>query len=243
MPQDPKGTRINKFIADEGYASRREAEVLIQKGWVLINNKTVTDLSYRVQNTDTLTLHPQAQLYLNKKKTIILNKPIGYVSAQAEDGYPPAIRLIQESQFAGKGAPPKLNLKGFAPAGRLDIDSKGLLILTQDGKVAKKIIGPESRIEKEYLVRVKGEITPSKLKQLSFGLKLDGRPLKRARISLQAPQLLNFILQEGRKRQIRRMCELVDLQVIGLKRVRIGKLKLGQLKEGHWRLLGDNELI
>jgi 23S rRNA pseudouridine2604 synthase len=133
------------------------------------------------------------------------------------------------------------HLKGLAPAGRLDIDSQGLLVLTQDGRIAKQLIGENSGTEKEYLVRVQGKLSANGLSLLNFGLSLDGAALKRAEVSWQNRDQLRFILREGKKRQIRRMCELVGLKVTGLKRVRIGKVTLGDLPTGQWRYLLSDE--
>src|SRR5690606_38974026 len=116
------------------------------------------------------------------------------------------------------------HLRGLAPAGRLDIDSTGLLVLTQDGRVAKQLIGENSSIEKEYLVRVEGRLAADGLDRLRHGLSLDGVKLKPAQVSWQNEHQLRFVLREGRKRQIRRMCEMVGLNVTGLKRVRSGNV-------------------
>jgi 23S rRNA pseudouridine2604 synthase len=132
-------------------------------------------------------------------------------------------------------------LRGLAPAGRLDIDSTGLLVLTQDGRVARQLIGEDSDIEKEYLVRVEGQLSDNGLKLLNHGLALDDKPLRPAQVTWQNEDQLKFILKEGKKRQIRRMCELVGLRVVGLKRVRIGHITLGKLPLGQWRCLGENE--
>jgi 23S rRNA pseudouridine2604 synthase len=128
-----------------------------------------------------------------------------------------------------------------APAGRLDIDSQGLIVYTQDGVLAKALIGENSPLEKEYLVRVEGRLSKEGLEKLNFGLELDGKPLKRAKVDWLNEDQLRFILKEGKKRQIRRMCEAVGLHVVGLKRVRIGQLMLGNLKEGQWRYLQPHE--
>jgi 23S rRNA pseudouridine2604 synthase len=132
-------------------------------------------------------------------------------------------------------------LRGLAPAGRLDIDSQGLLILTQDGRVARQLIGDDSDVDKEYLVRVTGRIAANGLALLNHGLSLDGRALRPARVAWQNDDQLRFVLREGRKRQIRRMCELVGLRVVGLKRVRMGKVVLGDLPVGKWRYLKPGE--
>jgi 23S rRNA pseudouridine2604 synthase len=123
----------------------------------------------------------------------------------------------------------------------LDIDSTGLLVLTQDGRIAKLLIGENSPIEKEYLVRVEGALSYEDLDRLKHGLSLDGVALKPAQVSWQNEDQLRFVLREGRKRQIRRMCEMVGLKVIGLKRVRIGRISLGPLPPGQWRFLRPEE--
>jgi 23S rRNA pseudouridine2604 synthase len=133
--------------------------------------------------------------------------------------------------------------RGLAPAGRLDIDSTGLLVLTQDGRIARVLIGEDSAIEKEYLVRVEGSLDAKGLALLQHGLKLDDKPLKPAKVSWQNEQQLRFVLREGKKRQLRRMCELVGLKVVGLKRIRMGRIALGPLPVGHWRRLGPAEVF
>jgi 23S rRNA pseudouridine2604 synthase len=117
------------------------------------------------------------------------------------------------------------------------------LVLTQDGRVAKQLIGETSYTEKEYLVRVSGKLKTRGLQLLNHGLTLDGRKLLPAKVTWQNEDQLRFILHQGRKRQIRRMCELVGLKVTGLKRIRIGKVKLGRLPAGKWRYLGENEMF
>lgn len=238
--------RLSKRMSELGMCSRREADTLIEQGLVLVNGQVVSQLGSKVHPTDKVELLKKGQSQLDQKVTLIIHKPVGYVSAQAEKDYKPAIKLVTKSNQMEddvKANIHKWNLKSFAPAGRLDIDSKGLLILTQDGKVAKKIISPDSKIEKEYIVKVKGNVTESCIKKLCYGLTLDGKKLKRAKVSVLRENLLKFILIEGKKRQIRRMCDAVDLKVISLKRVRIGNLRLGNLKEGQWRQLRKDETI
>ena len=133
------------------------------------------------------------------------------------------------------------DIRGLAPAGRLDIDSSGLLVLTNDGRVARQLIAPDSRVEKEYVVNIRGELTAQGLALLRHGLELDGRKLKPARVNHSSSDQLVFVLTEGRKRQVRRMCELVGLEVISLIRVRIGNIRLGKLPRGKWRLLDPGE--
>ena len=232
-------------MSEQGLCSRREADSYIERGWVLVDGEPVTELGTRVYRTQRITLAPAAQSRQEASVTILLNKPIGYVSGQAEQGYRPAIVLVNaQSHFKGDRSPLRFtpaHLKGLAPAGRLDIDSQGLLVLTQDGRIAKQLIGENSGIEKEYLVRVEGKLPANGLSLLNFGLSLDGAALKRAEVNWQNRDQLRFILREGKKRQIRRMCELVGLKVTGLKRVRIGKVTLGDLPTGQWRSLHGDE--
>jgi 23S rRNA pseudouridine2604 synthase len=182
--------------------------------------------------------------------TILLHKPVGYVSGQAEDGYQPAIVLVHPDNewLDDPNLTPENTrefqrrfLRGLAPSGRLDIDSTGLLVLTQDGRIARQLIGEDSTVEKEYLVRVEGTLDDAGLKRLNFGLSLDGEKLKPAKVSWQNEDQLRFVLREGKKRQIRRMCEMVGLHVVGLKRVRIGSVNLGKLPPGQWRYLRSDE--
>ena len=237
--------RVSKLMSEQGLCSRREADSYIERGWVLVDGKPVTELGTRIYPNQKITLAPAAQSRQQASVTILLNKPIGYVSGQPEKDYRPAVTLVTaQSHFKGDRSPLRFSpahLKGLAPAGRLDIDSTGLLVFTQDGRVAKKLIGEDSTIEKEYLVRVEGRLPQEKLALLNFGLSLDDKPLKRADVRWQNKDQLRFVLREGKKRQIRRMCELVGLRVTGLKRVRIGKLMLGDLPLGEWRYLGADE--
>lgn len=249
--------RLNKRMAELGLCSRREADEWIARGWVRVNGIAAT-LGQAVAPHAQITIDRKATQQQAQLVTILLHKPIGYVSGQAEAGYEPAKVLIQASSRWKEDRLPlrfaSQQLQSLVPAGRLDIDSTGLLVLTQDGRVAKTLIGQDSQIEKEYLVRVNyhthsGLITtdvqsafpPEGLARLRLGLSLDGKPLKAAQVQWQNPEQLRFVLREGKKRQIRRMCEAVGLRVVGLKRVRIGKLMLGHLPLGQWRYLGPDE--
>ena len=238
--------RLSKLMAARGLCSRREADEYIENGWVLVEGEVVNTLGAKVLPSAKVELSPAARRTQDDRVTILLHKPIGYVSGQAEDGYEPAVVLIHaDNQYIPENtqdmAFQQRHLRGLAPAGRLDIDSTGLLVLTQDGRVARHLIDAESTVEKEYLVRVEGHLSEDDLRLLNFGLSLDGVQLKRARVSWQNEDQLRFILVEGRKRQIRRMCELVGLRVVGLKRVRIGKVRLSDLPLGQWRYLRVDE--
>lgn len=256
MPEpisDKSTTRLNKRMAELGLCSRREADDWIAKGWVKVDG-AVAPMGLQVGPQARIDIDPRARGQQREQVTILLHKPMGYVSGQAEDGYQPAVVLVQgRNRWTNDAAPQRFapsQLKGLAPAGRLDIDSTGLLVLTQDGRVARQLIGEDSGIEKEYLVRVEfgavvrdvqAAFPPAQLARLRLGLSLDGQALKPAKVDWQNPEQLRFVLTEGKKRQIRRMCELVGLRVVGLKRVRIGRVTLGQLPVGQWRYLAPHE--
>jgi len=236
--------RLSKLMAERGLCSRREADELIAAGLVRVDGVCIDKLGTRVDPAGEITLDPRATERLGRAVTVLLHKPVGYVSGQPEKGYPPAASLVRAANrdpADSDGAALPRDLSGLAPAGRLDIDSTGLLVLTQDGRVARTLIGPGSRVEKEYLVRVSTVPTAPQLARLRHGLALDGRALAPAGVDVLEDGLLRMTLVEGRKRQIRRMCELVDLRVTGLKRVRIGRVRLGRLPLGQWRLLRPGE--
>lgn len=232
--------RINKWLGQSGVCSRREAEGLIADGFVSIDGEVVTDAGRKILPGQTLTLSDSATGALGAAVTLMLHKPVGYVSGQPEPDKIPAVRLLTAAN-AEDGSADIAADASLPPIGRLDEDSRGLLLFSTDGVVAKAVIGPESDLAKEYLVRVTGEVTETKLKLLRHGLSLDGRTLKPAEVIQLKPRRLRFILREGRNRQIRRMCELVGLEVTDLKRIRIGPLALGDLPEGRWRRLTPEE--
>lgn len=245
MPASEQETmRLSKRMAQLGLCSRREADSYIEQGWVRVNGQTAV-LGQKVTATDRIDLNKQAHEKQAERVTILLNKPVGYVSSQPEKGYKAAVELIsadnQWQEDSSRIPFKETHRRGLAPAGRLDIDSVGLLVLTQDGRIAKQLIGEDSGIEKEYLVRVQGRLSEEGLRLLNHGLSLDGEKLKPAQVEWQNEDQLRFILHQGKKRQIRRMCELVGLRVTGLKRIRMGKVKLGRLPPGKWRYLGSNE--
>ena len=242
----PEGVRLSKVMSERGMCSRREADLWIERGWVFVNGEQVSELGTRIVDPQSseITVTQDAKKDQAKAVTILLHKPVGYVSGQPEPDCVPAVTLITAENQAPNSIGPEFKpwmLRGLAPAGRLDIDSTGLLVLTSDGRVAKRLIGEDSDAEKEYLVRVSGEMIKGGLDLLRHGLELDGKPLKPAWIKQLNEDQLHFILKEGKKRQIRRMCELVGLRVVGLKRVRIGRIRLGDLPMGQWRFLRPDE--
>ena len=154
--------RLSKLMSEQGLCSRREADSYIERGWVKVDGVVVSELGTKIFPDQRITLERAAQVQQRSRVTILLHKPVGYVSGQAEDGYKPAVTLVgAATRFSGDPAPVEFHpaqLRGLAPAGRLDIDSQGLLVLTQDGRIAKQLIGDDSKVEKEYLVRVQGKL-------------------------------------------------------------------------------------
>lgn len=261
-PARPDGlVRLNKLLAERGLCSRREADAWIEQGWVRVDGAPAV-IGQPVRADAVIDIDPRARQRQGDQVTVILHKPVGYVSGQPEDGHEAAVTLVQgRNRWREDGSPRRFDvaqLRGLAPAGRLDIDSTGILVLTQDGRVARQLIGEDSHIQKEYLVRVQwapngpqgagvvaqdvqSVLPRERLALLRHGLSLDGQRLKPAEVSWQNPEQLRFVLTEGKKRQIRRMCEAVGLHVVGLKRVRIGRVVLGRLPVGQWRYLGPDE--
>ena len=258
-------------MSQKSICSRREADFCIQNKWVLVNGECVSKLGSVVSEDVSVTLTQDGKNYVAQKISIMLNKPIKYVSHKTDKDYALAVDLLTPRNFfisknrtkrpyksnrkssssktrdsflqSGKADIflTKLQLRTLAPAGRLDIESKGLLVLTQDGRLAKQIVGPESLVEKEYLVRVDKKVALEDFAHLRHGLSLDEQPLKPAEVTCIDDCFFKMVLIEGRKRQIRRMCELLGLRVTSLKRVRIGSLTLGDLPEGRWRFISLEE--
>ena len=242
--------RLSKRLSDLGIASRRQADAWIEKGWVKVDDH-IAVWGEKVTPTQRIRISPKARAEQARLVTVLINKPVGYVSGQAEDGYKPAKVLVTpQNRWSQDNTPVQFSrshLQHLVPAGRLDIDSVGLLVLTQDGRIAKQIIGENSSIEKEYIVRVANTdgsaptLSPEGLALLNHGLSLDGEALLPAKVEWLNESELRFILKEGKKRQIRRMCEAVGLKVLRLKRVRVGNIRLGALPVGQWRYLSDSE--
>ena len=237
--------RLSKRLSELGLCSRREADDWISKGWVTVDGEIIDQLGSKVYRHQAVALLKKASQQQQSKVTILYHKPVGIVSAQAEKGYTDALsKITPENHWRQDSSNLRFHkdqLKQLAVAGRLDSDSSGLLVLTQDGRIARTLIGPESTMTKEYLVRVEGLLSEEGWHLLHHGLSLDGQKLKPAKVELQNDDQLKFILRQGKKRQIRRMCEMVGLRVIGLKRVRIGKILLGSLPKGQWRYLAEDE--
>ena len=220
--------RLNKYIAYLNIASRREADKLIKDGKVKVNGEIIINPAIQVGENDKIIC--DIENYKNEKIYIKLNKPVGYVVSNNKKEGKPIYKLLDEK------------LKKLYPVGRLDKDSKGLILFTNDGVFSRKIIGEESECEKEYYVKLEGNISDGALKKLEFGISLDGKRLKPAIVKRVSKNSFNIILKEGRNRQIRRMCEKVGFEVILLKRLRISNIYLNDLQEGKFEYLTKDEI-
>lgn len=240
---EPEPQRVNKWLAQSGVCSRREAEALIGKGLVFIDGQRVDDAGRKIATGQTLVLNDDAQAILDTMLSVVLHKPVSIVSSLPQDDQVEASSLLTKDALWGDSGVIPNAANNLAPLGRLDRDSRGLLVLSEDGVLAKALIGPESDIDKEYVVLLTGVITPKKLDILRNGLELDGRKLRPAKVRQIHDQKLNIVLKEGRNRQIRRMAEAVELRVVDLLRVRVGPLMLGDLPEGRWRPLTADERV
>ena len=220
--------RLNKYIAYLNIASRREADKLIKDGKVKVNGEIIINPAIQVDEKDEIIC--DTENYKSEKIYIKLNKPVGYVVSNNKKEGKPIYKLLDEE------------LKNLYPVGRLDKESKGLILFTNDGVFSRKIIGESSECEKEYYVKLEGNISDGALKKLEFGISLDGKKLKRAIVKRISKNSFNIILKEGRNRQIRRMCEKVGFEVILLKRLRISNIYLNDLQEGKFEYLTKDEI-
>ena len=218
--------RLNKYIASLNIASRREADNLIKDGKVKVNGEIILNPATQVSENDKVECLKDEE----KKIYIKLNKPRGYVVSTNKDEGKTIYELLDNK------------LKGVYPVGRLDKDSNGLILITNDGVFAKKIIGENTNCEKEYYVKVNDNIPDGALKKLEYGISLDGKKLKPTKTKRVAKNSFNIILTEGRNRQIRRMCQKIGFEVIILKRLRINNIFLNELKEGKFEYLTKEEI-
>ena len=225
------GIRLQKFLADAGVCSRREAERRIGDGRVSVNGKTVTEMGIKVTATDRVEIDgkPVTSSDSGKKVYILLNKPEGIVTSCKHKGEKVVTDLVKVPER-------------IFPVGRLDKDSCGLLLLTNDGPLHHRLSHPSFDHEKEYVVDTKEPLTDADMKALADGVVIDGRRTRKAVVKRMGESRFRIILKEGRNRQIRKMVETRRNKVTTLKRVRMANLKLSDLGRGKWRHLTENEL-
>lgn len=223
--------RLQKYLAQRGVGSRRKCEQYISKGLIKVNGKIVTEMGIKIDPaSDAVETAPKLKFEEQKLVYFAFHKPVGYITAVAGKEKPKIIELLS-----------KIPQRVF-PVGRLDKLTSGLLILTNDGRLAYKLIHPKFEKEKEYIVKISEKITPKIVDRLSESFYVRGKKTMPARLFQLSPHLLKIILKEGRNRQIRRMCKRALLRIEKLKRIRIGNIHLGDLKPGAYRPLTKEEL-
>lgn len=221
--------RINKYLADKGLTSRREADQLIQAGKVFINNKKAV-LGQKVDAKDSVLIQRDTRVQIQKSRQYLLfNKPKGIVTVNAKEGEREVKDIVQLD-------------RGVVPIGRLDKNSSGLILLTNDGRVTKKLLSPDSHCEKEYLISVNKNIRPAILEKFEQGISLeDGYVTKPAKVKKLSDRSISITIHEGKRHQIRRMFAVLGYELRSLKRVRIANLKINGLSEGELVQLSANQ--
>jgi 23S rRNA pseudouridine2604 synthase len=238
--------RVAKLMAQRGLCSRREAERLIDLGQVEVDGVVVVEQGSKARPDADIRITPAGEETLGQKLTILLHKPVGVVSTQPDPGQTPAWKLLRRDTATGEIEPGILARIVATPstlsvAGRLDRASRGLLVLTQDGAVARRIVGGNG-VAKEYVVRTAETVGEEQVRKLRGPLTLDERRLLPMSVRRVGPKMMRFVLVEGRKHQIRRVCRKVGLNVTDLYRESIGPLRIGDLREGTWRLATPAEI-
>ena len=225
--------RLNKYIAECGICSRRKADILIESGKVLVNDIVIKDLGVKIDDTkDQVKVDGKTISKEDKFVYIMLNKPKGYVTTNSEQFGRKSVLDLIDTDYR------------IFPIGRLDMNTEGLLLLTNDGEFANKLMHPKNKVEKTYIANVKGNITKEKIENLRNGVDIGGYITKPAKVRIisKYKNEIGIKISEGKNRQVRKMCEAVGLKVINLKRISIGKLNLGNLKIGEYRYLNKNEI-
>ncbi len=229
--------RINKYLALCGVSSRRNSEVFVVEGKVKVNGRTVTDLSTDIKDTDIVTVNGEKVTPVEQHIYIMLNKPKGYVCTTSDEYGRKNVLQLLDAEYASKR---------IFPVGRLDFDTEGLLLLTTDGDLANRIMHPHNEVPKTYVAKIEGDISEQELNKLRGGVILDGVKTKKCRAKLKdftdGISRVEVVITEGRNRQVRRMFDSINREVIFLKRTAIGELKLGNLYRGESRVLGDKEI-
>lgn len=235
MEDERGGTRLQKYLAMSGVASRRKCEELIAAGHVSINGMVVTDMGVRLQGGESVEVDGKLVVLEDKKVYIAFYKPPYVVTTAADpEGRKTAMDYFKDIGYR------------VYPVGRLDYETEGLLLMTNDGEWANRITHPSFNLDKEYLVKVNGIVEDAQIKALERGVMLEGKRTWPAGISNVRRggmiTQMNVVIHEGRNRQVRRMMEALGKEVVYLERVRVGSIHLGELKPGQWRYLNEVEI-
>lgn len=223
--------RLNKYISTSGVCSRRKADEYILEGKVKINGEVKNTLGIDIDIAKDIVEFDGKRIYLvNDKIYIMLNKPEGYVTTSKEQfGRPSVLDLIYE------------DVRVF-PVGRLDMYTEGLLLLTNDGDFANKMMHPKNKVKKVYVAKVIGEMTEQKLDNLRNGVDIDGYKTQSANVKRVSKNSIEITISEGKNRQVRKMCETQDLKVVKLKRIQVGNIKLGDLETGKYVYISKKQI-
>ena len=228
--------RLQKVIANLGYASRRKAEELIKEGKVKVNGETVTELGTKVKTSDTIEVENTILDNNKNYEYYLLNKPRKVISSSSDEhGRKTVVDLVQSKER-------------IYPVGRLDYDTTGIILLTNDGELANKLMHPSSNIEKKYVAKVKGLVTGYEIKKLREGVVIDGKKTSKAKVNLKSydkktdKSIVELIIHEGRNHQVKKMFEAVHHDVLKLKREKYANLDLTGLKPGEYRKLSNKEV-
>ena len=221
--------RINKYIASCGVCSRRKADELVLSGKVVVNEKVVQELGYKVNDTDVVKVNGKIIHKEANNIYIILNKPKGYITTSKEQfGRKSVMDLIKEKERV-------------YPIGRLDMYTEGLLLLTNDGEFSNKLMHPTNKIEKTYIVTTTSNITDKQIEMLKSGVDIGGYITREAKVRALSSTQIEIIISEGKNRQVRKMCSSVGIKVTNLKRIKVGNIELGDLPVGKYRYLTEKE--
>ncbi len=229
------GIRLQKYLAHAGVASRRTAEEMIKQGRVAVNNIVVENMGFTVTNDDYITVDGKPVNIEEEKVYILLNKPVGYVSTSKDQfGRPTVLDLVKDVG------------KRLYPVGRLDYDTSGLILLTNDGDFTYRLTHPKHEINKVYEAVISGFPEKSEIKSFESGLKIEDYQTSPAKFLVLEKQGINTLVRitihEGKNRQVRKMCEAIGHKVLTLKRIQMGPIALGNLPQGKWRHLSDKEI-
>lgn len=225
--------RLDKFLAHANYGTRREVKKIIRSGWVSVNDQIVKNDDFKIdENKDIISVDNEQVIY-QQFYYIMLNKPNGYVSATIDDRYPTVIDLIYEDYALD-----------LFPVGRLDLDTEGLLLLTNDGSLSHELLSPKKHVDKEYYVELEKDFNDQDIKTLEAGVAINDQEVcKEAKVKRIDNNKMMLIIQEGKYHQVKRMMHAIDNEVTYLKRVRMGSLKLDEtLPLGEYRALNEEEI-
>lgn len=224
--------RLQKFMADCGVASRRKCEELITHGKVKVNGIKVTELGTKVTDNDEVIVNGQPIKKVFKKYYIALNKPVGYITSVSDEFDRPTVINLVEDEIHTR----------IYPVGRLDFDTEGLLIMTNDGDLTYKLTHPKHSIYKTYVAVLNDVPHPKDIERLKKGVVIDGKKTQQPKVNWLKDNVVEISISEGRNRQVRKMFDAIGYEVVGLQRISVGKLTLGNIPLGRWRHLSNAEI-